>query len=133
MAPSGARRPRRRLDSPAGRVLPPLTLMAVIFAASHTPDLTTGLGLVDVIGRKVVHAVEYGALWWLWHRALGFRGAGVAAAISLAYAASDEYHQTFVPGRYGTPLDFAIDASGIALAWLADRRFGRPRRLRPAS
>ena len=37
-------------------------------------------------------------------------------AISLGYAATDEFHQTFVDGRKGTPVDVLIDSVGIATA-----------------
>jgi VanZ family protein len=95
---------------------PPLVLMALIFAASAQTDLSTGLGVWDAIGRKLVHMAEYGLLWWLWWRALGRGPAWPAAAIAIAYAASDELHQHFVAGRHGTPVDVAIDAAGIAIA-----------------
>jgi hypothetical protein len=36
--------------------------------------------------------------------------------ISLAYACTDEYHQTFVEGRTGTPIDVGVDTVGMALA-----------------
>ena len=39
-----------------------------------------------------------------------------AAAISLAYAVTDEIHQTFIEGRHGTPVDVVIDSVGIAAA-----------------
>jgi VanZ family protein len=113
---------------------PPLALTAVIFALSAQPDLGTGLGTWDLVLRKLGHMVEYGLLWLLWWRALGYRpggGAAVAAAIALAYAASDEWHQTFVAGRSGSPVDWAIDAAGVAVAWLLARR--RARRRRPAA
>jgi VanZ family protein len=94
----------------------PLVLMAVIFAFSAQPDLGTGLGVWDTILRKATHMAEYGLLWYLWHRALEHPGPLPAAAIALAYAAGDEYHQTFVDGRHGTPVDVLIDAAGIAVA-----------------
>ena len=59
------------------------------------------------------------ALWWRALQGLGlsFRAALAGAiAISLAYAATDEFHQTFVEGRHGTPVDVLIDAAGMALA-----------------
>jgi hypothetical protein len=125
-------RMRRALDSPAGRFLPPLALMGAIFALSAQPDLDSGLGVFDLIGRKTVHATEYGVLWWLWLRALRFRHGWLPALICLAYAASDEYHQTFVHGRHGTPVDVAFDMTGVALAagayyglWRAPRRWLR--------
>jgi VanZ family protein len=104
------------------RFAPPLVLMAVIFAASAQTDLSTGLGTWDYVGRKCVHMAEYALLWWLWWRALGRGAVWPAAAIALAYAASDELHQHFVAGRHGTPVDVVIDAAGIAIAIAVARR-----------
>jgi VanZ family protein len=98
------------------RFAPPLALMAVIFFLSAQPDLSSGLGVWDTIGRKLVHMAAYGLLWWLWYRALGLRSPLAAVAITLAYAVSDEFHQTFVEGRHGSPVDVLIDAAGVALA-----------------
>jgi VanZ like family len=51
----------------------------------------------------------------------------VAFMLCLLFAVSDEYHQTFVPGRGGTCTDVAIDTLGISLAALiASRRRDRP-------
>ena len=116
-----------------GRYLPPLVLMGVIFVVSAQPDLDSGLGLIDLIGRKLLHAAEYGALWWLWWRAFGFRRAAAAALVTVGYAATDEYHQTFVEGRHGTAVDVAIDAAGIPIAVLLDRVWRRRRRSEPAA
>src|SRR3954469_1602916 len=107
----------RRLD-PWG---PPLVLMALIFLFSAQPNLNSGLGLADTIGRKLVHFAEYGLLTILWARALRTRmeaRKAVLAALLVAslYAVTDEYHQTFVEGRHGTPLDWAIDTAGAATA-----------------
>ena len=128
-------RPGRLLDSPLGRFGPPVALMGVIFVLSAQPDLNSGLGVFDLIGRKMVHATEYGLLWWLWLRALRFRHPWVAALICLAYSGSDEYHQTFVHGRHGTPVDMGFDMTGVGLAavayyglWQAPRRWLRRRR-----
>lgn len=116
-------------ESPPGRArpaalafLPPLGLMAVIFVLSAQPDLTTGLGTIDLIARKLAHAFVFGLLWWLWLRALGFRAPWAAAAITIVYSIADEYHQTFVPGRSGTAVDVAIDCLGVGIAWVLDRR-----------
>jgi VanZ family protein len=40
---------------------------------------------------------------------------GLAFALGALYAVSDELHQSFVPGRLGSPLDVAIDAAGVAV------------------
>lgn len=104
------------------RFAPPLLLMAVIFAFSAQPNLGTGLGVWDTLLRKGAHMAEFGLLWWLWWRAFGYRRAAVAAAITLAYAASDEFHQQFVEGRHGSPVDWLIDATGVAIAMVLARR-----------
>jgi VanZ family protein len=109
------------------RFVPPLVLMAVIFALSAQPDLNSGLGSWDTILRKCAHMLEYGLLWFLWWRALGYGSKVPAVAIVLAYAATDEIHQHFVEGRVGSPVDWLIDATGVALAiaavsWRARRR-----------
>lgn len=129
--PSGRRTTARRT---ASLLVPPLLAMAVIWGLSAQPDLSSGLRQ-DFLLRKVAHATEYAVLTLLWARAVAglaqwaraFRAPAVAAAVALAWAVSDEWHQTFVPGRVGSPRDVAIDAAGIlvALALLRWTRVGR--------
>lgn len=115
------------------RYAPPLALMALIFAFSAQPGLSSGLGTLDLVGRKLVHMAEFGLLFLLWLRALGWRRPGVAAAIAIAYAITDELHQTTVEDRNGSPVDVLIDATGVAIAWLLWRgRVSRRARGRPA-
>ena len=101
---------------------PPVVLMAVIFLLSAQPDLSTGLGVWDLIGRKTIHMTEYGLLCFLWWRALrdalpaGRVALALAFCVSLVYAGTDEFHQTFVHGRHGTPVDVGIDAAGMVVA-----------------
>src|SRR2546423_5073099 len=102
---------------------PPIALMVVIFALSAQPDLSTGLGVWDLIGRKIVHMSEYALLCLLWWRAIRTvatdrTALAVALLASVAYAATDELHQTFVHGRHGTPVDVGIDAVGMTVAAL---------------
>jgi VanZ family protein len=104
------------------RFAPPILLMAVIFALSAQPDLNTGLGIWDTILRKLAHMAEYGLLWFLWWRALGYRNAAAAAAIAIGYSITDELHQTTVEGRHGTPVDVLIDSTGVAIATLLAAR-----------
>ena len=116
----------------AGRMdlwIPPIALMALIFFLSAQPDLSSGLGTWDLVLRKIAHVTLYALLCLLWWRAL--RGAGVgdartivaAVLITVAYAVSDEVHQSFVEGRHGTPLDVLIDSAGAgAVALWASRR-----------
>jgi VanZ family protein len=116
----------------ARRALLPLAMMGLIFFLSAQPDLDSGLGLIDLIGRKIVHLGIYLALTLAWFWAL--RPAAppgpalaIAAAVSFAYAVSDEYHQSFVEGRAGSPVDVAIDSIGIVLAIALVRYDGRVR------
>ncbi len=100
---------------------PPVAVMALIFALSATPDLSSGLGTIDLFLRKAAHITIYGVLWLALARATGWRRPLAASAVALLYAASDEWHQSFVHGRHGTPVDVAIDAIGMALAATASR------------
>jgi len=101
--------------------------MAVLFWFSAQSDLNSGLGALDLIGRKIVHVGSYALLTWLWFRAL--RGTVPrpmlsAAVIAFTYAITDEYHQHFVHGRHGSPIDVLIDSVGIAAIaiWQERRR-----------
>lgn len=106
--------------------------MAVIFFFSAQPNLNSGLGWIDLVGRKLIHAADYALLCFLWWRALRTRMARAAAlasawGIAALYAISDEYHQTFVTGRHGSWVDVTIDSLGAGLAVLLVLRSQRRR------
>jgi VanZ family protein len=42
--------------------------------------------------------------------------------ITVAYAISDEWHQSFVEGRHGSPVDVLIDTAGAGAAALVAAR-----------
>ncbi len=111
----------KTISSYLGRFLPPLALMALIYVLSAQAGLNSGLGAIDLIGRKLIHATEYGLLFALWWRAFGWTNAAAAAAVAVLWAISDEFHQLSVSGRDGTPVDVAIDSSGVLIAWLLIR------------
>ncbi len=106
------------------RVIAPLVLMGLIFYLSAQPA-EGHHPWWEIIFRKLGHVTGYALLTGLWVWALqGMvrRPVLIAGCISLAYACTDEFHQTFVSGRTGTPVDVAVDAIGIALAaYLATR------------
>lgn len=104
----------------ASRWLPVLVWAGVIFALSSVPSLGTGLGTWDYVLRKGAHMTEFAILGVLLVRAAG--SATWAFALAVAYAGSDEIHQTFVRGRHGAPLDVAIDAVGVLIGLTALRR-----------
>jgi len=114
------------------RMLAPLALMAVIFYFSSQPS-ADHYAWWEVFARKLGHVTGYALLTALWAWALSGvvrRPLLSAVAISLAYACTDEFHQTFVRGREGTPRDVAIDAIGMAIAviWLRHGQLSpRPR------
>jgi VanZ family protein len=106
------------------RSLVPLSLMALIFVLSAQPDLDSGLGTLDFALRKLAHATEFALLTlaWAWAlRPVTRLNVLLAALIALLYAASDEYHQSFVAGRNGTPADVLVDAVGIGAALMLVR------------
>jgi VanZ family protein len=93
---------------------------AVIFALSSIPSLSTHLGTWDTILRKGAHMTEYAILAVLLVLASGSRAA--AFTLAVAYAGSDEWHQTFVRGRHGSPVDVGIDAVGVLIGlWALTR------------
>ena len=116
--------------------LPPVLWMGVIFILSAQPSLPHHPDILsDLILKKVGHMMEYGILAFLLWRALS-RGRDAlsrlalvtALVVSVLYAASDEYHQTFVPGRKGTPLDVGFDAVGALVALLVVGSLGKKER-----
>jgi len=93
----------------------------------HLPDDTVHAIVVFV--RKCAHLAEYAVLALLLWRALRkppqpdapprrWSEAGLALALVALYAASDEFHQTFVPSRQGCLSDVLLDTAGGALGLL---------------
>lgn len=81
---------------------------------------------VVVAVRKTAHVTEYAVLVLLLLRALRAREvpqsrawswpqASRALLLVILYAASDEFHQAFVPSREASVADVLIDTSGAAL------------------
>lgn len=108
--------------------LPPVAWMAAIFWLSGRPDLPHAPGaLLDFLVKKAMHAAAYGVLALLFWRALAPTGlrrpAAWAVALAVAYAVTDEWHQTMVPGRSGRALDVLIDAAGAMAAVAVASRY----------
>jgi VanZ family protein len=109
--------------------------MVAIFALSSRPsDALPRFGAVDALIKKSGHVLGYGLLALSYWR--GFRWdrsrMGYAWGLAVAYAATDELHQAFVPGRHASVVDVILfDAAGAALAlWLRHwrtRRLANPR------
>jgi VanZ family protein len=135
--------------------MPAIVWMAIIFlgstdmlSAEHTsrflvpflrwidPQISfAALNAIEFGIRKLGHLTEYAILAMLLWRALRsgsrwqmkmsilFLIAWVACAI---FAASDEFHQSFVPSRTASPTDVMIDICGaligLAICWAFARR-----------
>jgi VanZ family protein len=106
--------------------LPVVAWAAVIFALSSIPHLGTGLGTWDTVLRKGAHLTEYAIFGLLLTRAIGREAP--AFLLGVAYAVTDEVHQHFVSGRHSSPIDVAIDSTGIligVLVFVQTRRWAR--------
>ena len=78
-----------------GLSLNPETLHFLIRKGAH-------FGAYLILGLFTAHAMEpKSRKEWMW-----------TLVICIIYAASDEYHQTFIPGRSGELKDVLIDSSG---------------------
>jgi VanZ family protein len=106
-------------------------MMAVIFAfSSRASNELPNFGSWDYLVKKAAHGLGYGLLALAYWRGLGFRHNGhwVAWLMALAYSATDEFHQSFVPGRHPSVTDVLVfDNLGALLtvhaaAWIRDRR-----------
>jgi VanZ family protein len=111
--------------SSLGRWLPLLLWMAIIFAVSHTPKQDIpAFGTWDMLIKKGSHFLAYFILALLAHWAIAHPGRQPWGRyiwvwlIAVAYAISDEYHQTFIPGRNGNMSDVVIDSLGALTALL---------------
>jgi len=99
--------------------VPTFLWMGLIFWLSSFPKLRISEGLSDLVLRKLAHMTEYAILFCLFYRSLkkttAFpqkRSLLLALILTILYAATDEYHQTFVLGRAGRVIDVGIDSLG---------------------
>jgi VanZ family protein len=139
--------------------MPVIVWMALIFlgstdmlSAEHTsrflvpflrwldPQISlAALAAIQLGVRKLGHLTEYAILAMLLWRALrgGMRGQMkmsilflVAAVACAIFAASDEFHQSFVPSRTSSPVDATIDICGalvgLAICLMFARRKSAP-------
>ncbi len=94
--------------------------------------------LITVLVRKTAHVAEYAMLGLslMLHmhelaKKKGLRKPGLTSLlIGVLYAASDEIHQIFVPGRSGEAKDVLLDSAGVLLGILlliAVRMIGQKR------
>jgi VanZ family protein len=96
--------------------------MGVIFflsAQSKLPDLTPGLpGLEEIGGHLTAYGVLAGLLWWALRGTRVRYPATWALVLAVLYGATDEFHQSFVPGRDMSLSDLMVDLIGASAALL---------------
>jgi VanZ family protein len=117
--------PRPWYDTPLARWLAVALWMGVIFALSAQPALPKAPGpWLDWLFKKSAHFTAYALLALLVWRAVEWRPRAWAWAwlLTVLYAVSDEWHQSFVSNRHPQATDVLIDACGAAtallIAWL---------------
>lgn len=105
--------------------LPALLWATIIFFFSAQPAApkVSGDEGIQLHLQKLGHATEYAILAFFLHHALRRghqfqprRAAVFAALIAAAYGVTDEFHQSFIPGRFCALHDMAIDALGGVIA-----------------
>jgi VanZ family protein len=117
----------------SSRIIGPL----VHWLLPHLSDEAVHAIVVTV--RKYAHLTEYAVLALLLWRALRrppradappwrWSKAALVLALIALYAASDEFHQAFVPSREGCVSDVLLDTAGGALALLGLWAVGRWRK-----
>jgi len=109
--------------------LPPFFWISLIFLLSSFPKLQISEGLADLILRKLAHMFEYGVLYLLIYRVFKRTSSlsknkllFISLFLTILYAVSDEYHQTFVPGRCGNLTDISIDSTGAVLGLIFSQK-----------
>jgi len=119
-----------------------LTYMIGIFLLSHiSPE--GGSALIDSVSPLLSNALHIpifaGLAWCLlmamaggrWQQTVSWEWYWTVGLIAAAYAALDEWHQSFVPGRSANAGDFLLDCLGIAGCILIHRAWPKQQPLGP--
>jgi VanZ family protein len=106
--------------------IPALLMMVVIFLISaRTPSELPYFAWADGVIKKGAHMFGYALLAVLYWRALDLKPESlwVAWLLALAYAVTDEFHQSYVPGRTSSPWDVLIfdNLGALSSLWMATR------------
>ena len=122
-------RPHPWYNTPLARWLAVALWMALIFTFSAQSRLPSApQPWLDFLFKKSAHFAVFATLAVLLWRAFEWRSRAWIWAwlLTVIYAISDEWHQSFVAGRHPQATDVLIDACGAATAllvvWIVLRR-----------
>lgn len=104
--------------------LPPLILMGLIFISSSIPmdknaDVPKFIISLDPTLQNLLHIPVFGLLPFLWlksftkHSILTSTKVIITLIITILFGCLEEFHQTFVSGRYGSLTDMLLNIVGI--------------------
>jgi VanZ family protein len=108
--------------------LPPLIWAGIIFYLSSIPNLKITQSSWDTLLRSLAHIFFYFVLFLLILRSTGSttkRNSTISAILSVLYAFSDEWHQSFVPTRVADPFDLMLDSTGVLLGVIFSKLWPR--------
>lgn len=105
------------------RWLPALAFMAIIFAFSSSPSSALpDFASWDYVIKKGGHFIGYGLLALSYLYGMGWKKERrwLAWLLAVFYAATDEFHQSFVAGRNSSMFDVMIfdNLGALAALWL---------------
>lgn len=109
--------------------LSPLILMGLIFISSSIPmdknaDVTKFIISLDPTLQNLLHIPVFGLLAFLWLKSftknsiLTSTKVIITLIVSILFGCLDEFHQTFIPGRYGSLIDILLNLVGIFMVIL---------------
>ena len=106
--------------------MPVLIWAGVIFGfSSMSINKEADFSWLDFEVKKSAHVVEYADLYFLLFRAWSSKWEKTdkkiliwSMVVAVLYALSDEWHQTFVPGREGTFRDGGFDSFGVLFSYI---------------
>jgi hypothetical protein len=107
---------------------PAIIIMIAIFLFSNTPSNSLPkFGIWDLTIKKGSHMLGYSMLSLSFVRGLKEKKPDkllIAFGLSFLYAMSDEFHQSFTPGRIPSIIDVGVDLFGSVIAFLIYYRSG---------
>jgi VanZ family protein len=107
--------------------LPVILFLGLIFFFSSRPTPTvSAVDWGDFLFKKTIHFFEFGTLSLLFYRVFHNTTSWTikkvalwAIVLTVLYAVSDEFHQSFIIGRTATVRDVMIDITGAIFALIS--------------